>query len=702
MFFPPQPQNMIMNGHFFKTPITINDFILEVELGSGCFGSVYKARYKHNGNVYAVKFLKQSSFNTTQKQIDFLRERAILYDLARRNYPHVVRLYIDFEDIDYRYFVMELLEGTYLHKLKGTMENKGYVDKNLIINILTQLLETLKFLHDTCHIIHRDIKPDNIILEKNNNIKLLDFGLSVYLENQNKQLVSSRSLKGALKFVPDEIILRPFPLNYDYKIDVFALGFTIFSIMNPTGDKNYILPKITEGKYGNIRRYKNYIINNFYESWIFEFISLLYEDNQMKRPTAATALGFLNKLLTDPNMMNLYNNLKNERKKENDNINNLFRRGTVPSQNLDNQINQNNNNPDKGVFAQNSQINNKKSEVEEFLRPNMGKENRIKSSMKCLIYILYKLDIINNIKTQIFNYLNNPQLNCSQLVLYSFFQMLNTIQQLEFGQINIANYDQTINDFITKIFDNNNTGISGARPIILFYMMSSCFKDEFKQYFNNICQNNIYDYIINNNFSIFNVILPMNNQDVYKKINEKIFSFKNLYKGPFVDNFYFLLLTLSKCPQCGGLFGISEFVIATFLQLDVPNEMNNITDLINNFFTPKPGTGNYNCIKCGCQGKKLRHKYCLNLPNYLFLELEDKNKINFTDKIAVPLFNGQFYYYQFYACIYKYKMNDILNFGSVLKVGDAYWNYSDDRVMPYSSNIILDCPCLALYKRITF
>ena len=71
MFFPPQPQNMIMNGHFFKTPITINDFILEVELGSGCFGSVYKARYKHNGNVYAVKFLKQSSFNTTQKQIDF-------------------------------------------------------------------------------------------------------------------------------------------------------------------------------------------------------------------------------------------------------------------------------------------------------------------------------------------------------------------------------------------------------------------------------------------------------------------------------------------------------------------------------------------------------------------------------------------------------------------------------------------------------
>ena len=161
-------------------------------------------------------------------------------------------------------------------------------------------------------------------------------------------------------------------------------------------------------------------------------------------------------------------------------------------------------------------------------------------------------------------------------------------------------------------------------------------------------------------------------------------------------------LLLSKCPQCGNLFGISSLEIGTLLQLDVPNPVNNITDLINMFFTPEAGTGNYNCTKCGCQGKKLRHKYCLNLPNYLFLELEDKNNINFTDKIAVPLFNGKLYYYQFYACIYKYKMNDISNFGAVLKVGDAYWNYSDDRVMPYSSNIILDCPCLALYKRITF
>ena len=109
-------------------------------------------------------------------------------------------MYADFEDDNYRYLVMEFIEGTYLHELKGNIQNRGYIDQNLVINIITQLLETLEYLHDTCHIIHRNIKPDNIIIEKNNNIKLINFGLSAYLMNPNKQLVSNKSLKINKKF----------------------------------------------------------------------------------------------------------------------------------------------------------------------------------------------------------------------------------------------------------------------------------------------------------------------------------------------------------------------------------------------------------------------------------------------------------------------------------------------------------------------
>jgi hypothetical protein len=341
------------------------------------------------------------------------------------------------------------------------------------------------------------------------------------------------------------------------------------------------------------------------------------------------------------------------------------------------------------------------SEAEEFLRPNMGKENRIKSSMKCLIYILYKLDIMNFIRSQLNQLFNNSQSNYSNLVLYSFNQMMNSLQQLENRQINNIYYDQFINNFITTIFNNNNSGVSGARPIILFYMMSTICRKEFQQNFKNIYQNNIYDYIIQNNFYDFNIILNMNNQNIYKSISNKIFEIKNKYTGIFVDNFYFLLLYLTKCAQCGNPFGIHGYNICSFFQLNVPNQINNIKELIDDDFTPKPGTGNYNCKKCGCQRNKLVHKYCLNLPNYLFLELEDKNKIFFSDQISVPLYNGQYYNYQFYACIFKRKINDISSFAAVLNVGNAYFLYSDDRIDPYSSNIALDCPSLALYKRIS-
>ena len=109
---------------------------------------------------------------------------------------------------------------------------------------------------------------------------------------------------------------------------------------------------------------------------------------------------------------------------------------------------------------------------------------------------------------------------------------------------------------------------------------------------------------------------------------------------------------VSKCPQCSKTFGIGEFTVSPFLQLDVPNDENNLSDIINDFFTPKIGHGNYSC-NCGCHGKKLKQHFCLNLPNYLLLEFEDKNKINFHDQILVPLYNGQNFIYQYFASIYK-------------------------------------------------
>ena len=684
----------------FKKPLSINDFTKLERLGHGAHGSVLKVKYKYNKKIYAIKEISQNRFKSKGKEIkeiDYLREKEILYDLSKKNNPHIVKLYADFQDSNYRYLVMEYCEGTILQNLRGK-DLGGYVDQNLVINILTQLLETLSFLHDNCHIMHRDIKPDNIIIDKNNNIKLLDFGLAAYMTHPNKKLVSNKSLKGARPFLPPEILLYAQPLHYDYKVDVFSLGFTMYSLMNPPKNGKPNLPEETEGEYGNIKRYDKYLVNNFYSTWLIEFVFLLFEKDQEKRPSSKLALTLLKGLQTNPEYAKAYYNIKMKSVVIHD-INVIFKR------NESNPINNNNiqnNTQNIDINASNIKSITQMQEVDDFLQPNMGKNNRIISSMKCMLYILYKLDKMEFIKAQINSIFDNCEFDYKKLILYSYYKMLDSINELKIGKISQVGYDQLINKFIQLIINNSNCGITGTRPIILFYMMTSIFKDEFKKNFDDIYQNEIYDDIIQNNFIDFKNLMSIEDPRIYESISQKIYFFKNNYKGPFVDNFYFIMSYVSKCPQCSITFGFGEFSISQFLQLDVPNYESNLSDIINDYFTPKIGNGNYNCQNCGSKGKKLKQNFCLNLPNYLLLEFEDKNKINFNEEIMVPLYNGQNFYYQYFASIYKYDNNDISGFCAVFKIGNTYYFYSNDKVKKVPKNYtFLECPSMAIYKKIS-
>ena len=119
-------QNSI-NNYNFNHPISINNFEIIKELGKGAFWYVYKSKYKYTGMIYAVKYIKQGFFKSQQGELDFKKEKAILYDLTKRDYPHTVKLYANLQESTFRYLIMELLEGTYLHELQGPFRNKGYI-----------------------------------------------------------------------------------------------------------------------------------------------------------------------------------------------------------------------------------------------------------------------------------------------------------------------------------------------------------------------------------------------------------------------------------------------------------------------------------------------------------------------------------------------------------------------------------------------
>ena len=137
-FFPPN-MNMpnftyiIQPQHIFNKPLSIKDFEILNNNGKGAHGSVFRARYKINGQIYAIKrYLKEES--TGEKELDYIREKAILYDLTQRNYPTIVKLYADFEDDIAKYLVLEFVEGKTLKQISKENSNV-YLPQNQIINI---------------------------------------------------------------------------------------------------------------------------------------------------------------------------------------------------------------------------------------------------------------------------------------------------------------------------------------------------------------------------------------------------------------------------------------------------------------------------------------------------------------------------------------------------------------------------------------
>ena len=204
-----------MNNHFDQIGNHFSDFIKLDYLGNGQFGHVYKMKSKLNGQIYAVKQV----LIPNGKNKSLMREECIMGSIS---HPNIVHLYKTFEDNYNCYFVSELIQGQNLEKFVKNFQEKNpnqYINQSLVIKIFKQILTGLKYLHDK-GIMHRDIKPDNILIDANNNIKITDFGISALYKQGYDFLSSGYSRVGRRDYVCPEIINGQ---HYDYKCDIFSL-----------------------------------------------------------------------------------------------------------------------------------------------------------------------------------------------------------------------------------------------------------------------------------------------------------------------------------------------------------------------------------------------------------------------------------------------------------------------------------------------
>ena len=150
--------------------MTLDDYIMKQEIGEGAFGMVKLAIDKKSSGVVAIKSVSMMKIVELNKERHILREKNLLAELK---HPNIIELYSTFKDDKNLYFVFEIGPNGTLDDLIKKM--KGCMNEKIVQIMFAQMVNVIEFLQ-TKDIMHRDLKPQNLMLDENFNIKFIDFG----------------------------------------------------------------------------------------------------------------------------------------------------------------------------------------------------------------------------------------------------------------------------------------------------------------------------------------------------------------------------------------------------------------------------------------------------------------------------------------------------------------------------------------------
>lgn len=191
------------------------------KIGKGSYGKIFKAQRKRDGLVLALKRIDVANLSAPE-QTDTLNEVSLM---AQLEHEHIVRFYDAFMEDNAIFIAMELIEGGDLgavidhHKVLRT-----YVDEAEIWQYLVEACCGLKYLHDR-RMLHRDLKPQNIMLTADRHVKIVDFGFTKHL-GQNQLAMS---VVGTPLYMSPELCKK---CGYDDRSDVWSLGCIFYELMS--------------------------------------------------------------------------------------------------------------------------------------------------------------------------------------------------------------------------------------------------------------------------------------------------------------------------------------------------------------------------------------------------------------------------------------------------------------------------------------
>ena len=194
---------------------SLDDYVIVRPCGEGSFGKVFQARRRFTGRACAMKFIPKHG--KSERDLASLRQEI---DIMRTlDHPNVIKMLDAFETAMDFVVVMEFAQGV----LNDVLERDATLPESEVRRIAEQLISALHYLHSN-RVIHRDLKPQNILIGSDGCVKVCDFG---FARSMSKSSLVMTSIKGTPLYMAPELVQEQ---PYDHSVDLWSIGVILYEL----------------------------------------------------------------------------------------------------------------------------------------------------------------------------------------------------------------------------------------------------------------------------------------------------------------------------------------------------------------------------------------------------------------------------------------------------------------------------------------
>lgn len=201
----------------FDGDVNLFHFVLLRCVGKGAFGKVRVVQHKQTKELYALKYINKPKCVKMKAVPNIIQERRLLEEV---DHPFVVNLRYAFQDDENCFFVLDLMLGG---DLRFHLERLGSLSEDTVRFYVAELASAIAFLHEK-RIMHRDLKPDNILLDERGHAHITDFNIAVHYSD--RRLLTG--VAGSMAYMAPEILAKR---GYTYPVDWWSLGVCAYELV---------------------------------------------------------------------------------------------------------------------------------------------------------------------------------------------------------------------------------------------------------------------------------------------------------------------------------------------------------------------------------------------------------------------------------------------------------------------------------------